>query len=396
MAVGPRNGKKCCRRPNFSYLYGAKIEKIVKIEDLALTMTAGLGVKGVVHLLDRFGSAERIFAASEAELRGVAQLRGKAVENLLGRSGFAAARREEAYCYKHGLRAVASTDADYPPLLREINDYPHVLYIKGAVEALQGPCLSMVGTREKSHYGERICMELIRGLAERIPDLVIVSGLAFGLDAICHRAAMNCGLRTVAVVPCTLPEVMPSGHTHLAREIVETGGAVVTELPSIAKQAGDFYPARNRIIAGLSEGTVVIESPVGGGSLQTANYADGYGRAVMALPGRVGDVSALGSNILIRNQKARMVLSAEDIVRELGWDLRPRMVRPVQPREEIPLTADEQGLLGCFRSDDPLSLAELQELCGLDPGALSVLLVGLELSGAVRQLPGNRYEKLRR
>lgn len=369
---------------------------VVVIEDLALTMTAGLGVKGVVHLLDEFGSAERIFAASEAELRGVAQLRGKAVENLLGRSGFAAARHEEAYCRKHGLRAVASTDADYPPLLREISDYPHVLYIKGAVEALQGPCLSMVGTREMSPYGGRIGSDLIRELAERIPDLVIVSGLAFGIDAVCHRAAMNCGLRTVAVVPCALPEVMPASHAHLAQEIVETGGAVVTELPSITKQAGDLYPARNRIIAGLSEGTVVIESPVGGGSLQTANYADGYGRTVMALPGRAGDKTSLGSNILIRNQKARIVLSAEDIVQELGWDLRPKMVRPVQPREEIPLTADEQGLLGCFRTDDPLSLAELQELCGLDPGALSVLLMGLELSGAIRQLPGNRYERLRR
>ncbi len=207
---------------------------------------------------------------------------------------------------------------------------------------------------------------------------------------------MDCGLRTVAVVPCALPEVLPASHTHLAREIVERGGAVVTELPSITKQAGDLYPARNRIIAGLSEGTVVIESPVGGGSLQTADYADGYGRAVMALPGRVGDESARGSNILIRNQKARIVLSAEDVVRELGWDLRPKMTRPVQPRKEIPLTADEQGLLGCFRSNDPLSVAQLQELCGLDPGALSVLLMGLELSGAVHKQPGNLYVKTRR
>ena len=369
---------------------------VVKIEDLALTMTAGLGVKGVVHLLDRFGSAERIFVASEAELRQAGHLRGKAVENLLGRSGFAAARREEAYCARHGLQAVASTDAAYPPLLREINDYPHVLYIRGAVEALHGPCLLVVGTREMSRYGERIAPTLIRGLAERVPDLVIVSGLAFGIDAVCHRAAMDCGLRTVAVVPCALPEVLPASHTHLAREIVERGGAVVTELPSITKQAGDLYPARNRIIAGLSEGTVVIESPVGGGSLQTADYADGYGRAVMALPGRVGDESARGSNILIRNQKARIVLSAEDVVRELGWDLRPKMTRPVQPRKEIPLTADEQGLLGCFRSNDPLSVAQLQELCGLDPGALSVLLMGLELSGAVHKQPGNLYVKTRR
>lgn len=366
------------------------------IEDLALTMTAELGVKGVVHLLERFGSAERIFAASEAELREVGRLRGAAVKNLCRRSGFAAARREEAYCRKHGLRAIASTDPDYPLPLHEISDYPHVLYIKGDAGALRGPCLSMVGTRMMTHYGERVAIGLIRGLAERIPDLVVVSGLAFGIDSVCHRAAMACGLRTVAVVPCALPGVVPSSHTRLAQEIVETGGAIVTELPSSTVQTGDLYPARNRIIAGLSEGTVVVESPALSGSLQTADHADGYGRTVMAVPGRTEDERSLGANLLIRNQKARMILSAEDILRELSWDLRPKMVRPVRPAEPIPLTADEQGLLGCFRTDDPVSLAELQELCGLDPGAISALLVGLEMSGAVHKLPGNRYEKVRK
>lgn len=364
------------------------------IEDLALTMTPELGVKGVVYLLDRFGSAERIFAASAAELREVAQLRGLAVENLCRRSGFAAARREAAYCERFGLQAIASTDADFPPLLREINDYPHVLYIKGAVEALHGPCLSMVGTREMSHYGERVCIRLIRDLAERVPDLVIVSGLAFGIDSTCHRVAMECGVRTVAVVANALPNVTPATHAHLAREIVESGGAVVSELPSSTKQNGSMYPARNRIIAGLSEGLVLVESPASGGSLITAKCADDYNRTVMAVPGRLGDTTALGPNMLIRNQKARIILSAEDILRELSWDLRPAFVRPPSRPEPAPLTADEQGLLGCFRSEDPLSIAELQQLCGLDPGELSALLVSLELSGAVRQLPGNRYEKV--
>lgn len=365
------------------------------IEDLALTMTSELGVKGVVHLLERFGTAGRIFAASEAELREVGQLRGAAVRNLLNGSGFAGARREAAYCERHGLQAIASTDAEFPPLLKEINDYPHVLYIKGAVEALQGPCLSIVGTREMSNYGTRVSIRMVRELAERVPDLVIISGLAFGIDSTCHRAALDCGLRTVAVIANPLPEVTPATHAHLAREILESGGAVVTELPSSTKQNGNFYPARNRIIAGLSEGTVLIESPANGGSLITAKQADDYNRIVMAVPGRVGDTTAFGPNMLIRNQKARIVLSAEDVLRELSWDLRPSLVRPVRKVEPIPLTADEAGLLGCFRTDDPLSLAELQELCGLDVGALSALLIGLEISGAIRQLPGNRYEKMR-
>jgi len=376
----------------FCYLYMRNRKTTeMTIEDLALAMTPGLGVKGVKYLLDHFGSAERIFAASETELREGARLRTDAVRNLLDRKGFPAARKEMEHCRRNGLEAIASTDGNYPPLLREINDYPHILYIKGNPGPLAGPCLSMVGTRKMSRYGANVCNMLIRNLAERIPDLVLVSGLAFGIDATCHRLAMEYGLRTVAVVAEALPEITPAQHAHLASEIVETGGAIVSELPSSTKQNGQFYPARNRIIAGLSEGTVLIESPASGGSLITANYADGYDRTVMAVPGRVGDDTSLGSNILLRNLKARMILSAEDIIRELMWD-RTKQLRS-DHSASIPLTEDERGLLGCFRSGDPLSIAELMELCGLDSGALSALLTGLELSGAVRQLPGNRYEK---
>lgn len=368
----------------------------MQLEDLALSFTPGLGSKGVAHLLACFGSAERIFAAGEEALRKAAHLREEAVRNLLHRSGMRAAEQEWAYCQKHGIVPLASTDLDYPALLREIDDFPHILYGMGNLDALHGPCLSVVGTREYSPYGERVCGYLIRTLAERVPDLVIVSGLAFGIDSICHRLALECGLRTVAVVANPLPRITPSQHSRLGEEILHSGGAIVSELPSSTKQNGSYFVPRNRIIAGLSEGTLLIESAASGGSLLTAQFADGYNRVVMAVPGRVGDRTAQGTNTLIRNRKAQMVLSAEDIIQELMWDLRPGRVEPATREELPPLTADEEGLLGCFRSDDPLTLAELKELTALDTGALTALLVGLELSGEVRQLPGNRYEKLRR
>lgn len=368
----------------------------MQIEDLALVFTPQLGVKGVVHLLECFGSAERIFAASEAELRKVGHLRDEAVRNLVERVGFRAALREEEYCRCNGIETLASTDSDYPPLLREANDYPHILYGMGNMAALQGNCLSIVGTRDYTPYGERVCGYLIRELAERVPDLVIVSGLAFGIDSICHRLALACGVRTVAVIANPLPEVTLAQHSRLAREIIDHGGAILSELPSSAKQKGNFYVPRNRIIAALSEGTVLIESAASGGSLLTAQYADGYNRVVMATPGRVGDRTAQGPNALIRNRKAQMVLSAEDVIRELMWDVNLQGVRDRKKEEPQPLTRDEEGLLGCFRSDDPLSVSELQELSALDMGALTALLIGLELSGAIRQLPGNRYEKLRK
>ena len=364
------------------------------LDDLALALTPSLGVKGIRHLLACFGSAEAVFAASEADLRRAGQLREPALRSLLGRAGFRAAEHEAAHAARHGLKIVAQTDIEYPPLMREMNDNPHILYIEGAAEALHGPCLSLVGTREASPYGERVCDRLIRDLAARIPDLVVVSGLAFGIDSICHRAALAYGLRTVAVVASALPDITPAQHAGLARDIVAAGGAVVSELPSSTRQNGSYYVARNRIIAGLSEGTVVVESPASGGALVTANCADSYNRVVMAVPGRIGDRTAWGTNALIRNRKAQMILSAEDIIRELMWDLRPETApeRPQPQAEPLPLTDDEARLLACFRSDDPMTAAELAAASGFDAGALSALLVGLELAGAVRQLPGNRYE----
>ena len=369
----------------------------MRLEDLELTLTPGLGVKGVVHLLECFPTAEHVFQASESELREVSKLRVQAIKSILERKGRRAAEREMEYCNKHNISILASTDSDYPTLLKECNDYPHIIYVRGDKAALQQPMLSMVGTRDISHYGERVCQYLIHDLAERIPNLTIVSGLAFGVDSACHRLALEYGLKCVAVVANPLPDVTPVQHSNLAREIVESGGAIISELPSSTHQNGMLYVARNRIIAGLSEGTIVIESGASGGSLLTAGYADDYNRVVMATPGRIGDRSAIGTNALIRNRKAQMVLSAEDIIKELMWDVNLKEeLQRAAPLLRVELTRDEAGLLNCFRSDDPLSMAELEELSSLDHPTLTALLLSLEISGEIRQLPGNRYEKLRR
>ncbi|MEG1759739.1 MAG: DNA-processing protein DprA [Alistipes sp.] len=365
------------------------------IEDIALTMTSGVGVKGAVHLLEVFGDAQHIFAATFDELVGRAVLREDVARSILRREAFAVAEKELAYCARHGIVAVASTDAAYPVLLREVIDYPAVLYVLGNVEVLSAHCVSLVGTREATTYGQDMCHRLVRGLAARVPNLCIVSGLAFGIDVASHRAALAADVPTVGVLANPLPKITPAQHTPVGREIVEKGGALITELHSQVKQTGDFYLARNRIIAALSEGTIIVESPCAGGSLMTAHCADGYNRSLMAVPGRASDQMSLGTNLLIRNRKAQLVLSADDVIAELMWDVHVKDVLE-RPRARVSeLTTDEAGLLGCFRTDDPLSTGELGVLSGLDAGALSVLLLGLELAGAVRQLPGNRYEKKR-
>ena len=296
---------------------------------------------------------------------------------LITKKGFAAAEREILYCRRHGVGAVASTDPEYPALLREIPDYPHVLYFMGNLSALSDHCISIVGTRDATPYGQQMCNRLIEGL-RILPEK---RGAAEAL--------------TVAVIANPLPNVTPAQHTAAARDILKRGGALVSELPSTSKQIGAFYLARNRIIAGLSAGCLIVESHDTGGSLYTAHCADSYNRTVMAVPGRATDRASAGTNHLIRNRKAQLVLSADDIVEALMWDLGedPATLRPQQT--ELPLLSPaESELLACFRTSDPLSLEALGAISRLDPGELSMRLVELELAGAVRHLPGNRYMKL--
>jgi DNA protecting protein DprA len=256
------------------------------------------------------------------------------------------------------------------------------------------------GTRLSAiiHLMERAATEKpqIVELADRVADTVIVSGLAFGIDTACHRAALAFGMPTVGIIASALPGITPAQHTAVARDMIEHGGAVVSELHSQTRQNGNFYHSRNRLLAGISGGTVVVESPVEGGSMDTARLADGYNRTLMAVPGRATDFASAGTNLLIRTQRAQMVCTGEDIVREMMWDQnRPGDLIDRPTAAPAALTRDEEGLLGCFRTDDPISAEELCELSGLGFGELSALLLGLEMAGAVRQLPGNRYMKLR-
>lgn len=365
------------------------------IEDIALQLTPGIGVKGAVHLIETFGDARRIFAATEEELVIRAELRPATAQNLLRRKAFADAERELAYCRRNDITVIASTDSAYPPLLREIPDFPPVLYVQGNLDALAAKCISVVGTREATPYGQVMCNRLVEGLAARIPQLAVVSGLAFGIDVAAHRAALAAEAPTIAVLANALPGVMPAQHTATAREILDRGGVLVTELHSQAKQNGNFYLARNRIIAGMSAGCIVVESADSGGSLVTAHYADSYDRTVMAVPGRATDRTSSGTNHLIRNRKAQLVLTAEDVVRELMWDLGEDPAALCRKTPAPALTQDETNLLACFPDSDPVPVETLGQRTGFDPGRLTTLLVGLELCGIVKLLPGNRYMKVR-
>lgn len=363
------------------------------IDDIALTLQPHVGPRTAAHLLQCFGSAEAIFAATEAELSERAELRKDIAAAIARKTMHKQAEKELKYCGQNDIIPIASTSELYPPLLRECGDYPHVVYYKGDVAALGRRMLSMVGTRRMTSYGQKMCDRLVGELGQMFPDLVIVSGLAFGIDATCHRAALGAGLATVGVLADALTEIYPADHARLADEMARRGGGVLSEYHSGNKNKGVTFVPRNRIIAGMSLGTVVVESPAKGGSIITANMADGYERCVMAIPGRVGDSASEGTNELIKSNKARMVCSAEDIARELMWDEGQHRKAGTE-RDLSGLSKDAAGLLGCIPDGEPITIDGLTEVTGFTPSELAALILELEFDGFVKTLPGKRYEKI--
>lgn len=366
------------------------------IEDLALIFVRGLGSRGAAHLIELYGSAEAIYEASSGDLMAKAGLRRDIADGIASGEGLKEALREVEYCRRHGIYMVAATDEEYPLLLKHTPDHPHVLFVQGDLDALLKPTLSMVGTREMSPSGQYATNKLIEGLATELGEFCLVSGIAYGVDAACHRAALAHGVPSVAVMANALPEINPAPHRQLAEDILRNGGAIVSELTSQSKQNGKLFIARNRIIAGLSMGVVVVESPASGGALSTADIADGYGRVVMAVPGRITDTSSFGTNNLIRSGMARMVLTARDIIVDMDWEGHcNRGAKATSDKMQLSdLAPEEMTIMAVMNTEATPSMSQLLTDTGFTVGELMTALMNLELKGLIRTLPGQRYEKI--
>lgn len=362
------------------------------IDDIALTLHPRIGPRTAAHLLECFGSSEKVYAASLQELTEIAELNPELAKQVVAKACHRQAEQELLYCRKNGITPIASCSDQYPALLKECNDFPHVLYYKGDVSSLGNRrMLSIVGTRRMTSYGQKVCGRLIAGLAEICPDAVIVSGLAYGVDGECHRAALAYGLATVAVLPNPVTTIYPSQHTRLADEMTARGGGIISEYHSCMKMKGVTFLARNRIIAGIGAGTLIIESPAKGGSMITARLAHGYDRCVMAVPGRIGDTFSEGPNRLVSSETARLVCSAQDIVRELGWD--SEITTTVREIDLSGLSKGAQEVFSLIAEGEAFSIDRIAELSGLPIAELSALLFELEFEGAIRALPGKLYER---
>ncbi len=363
---------------------------------IALTQLPQVGLKRAKDLLGYFSSAEAFFAATEADLLAIPNIGRTMVEMLLAgkKAAIQRAEKELLFIEKHNIRTYCFTDEDYPYRLQNCPDAPFMLFGKGNMNVSSKHVLSVVGTRQPTDRGKEICKRLILELAERVPDLTIVSGLAYGIDVCAHRAALEAGIPTIIIPGHGLDRIYPAMHRQTAIQALETGG-ILTEFLSGTTPDRQNFVARNRIVAGLSDATIVIESKAKGGSLITADMAFGYARDVFAVPGRVSDEQSAGCNGLIKQQKAAMIECADDVIQAMQWESKEKSQAAVQTTIFDNLSPQEEQLLGLLRQEpDGLHVNLLVMETALPYAEVTSTLLQMEMAGMVRSLPGGIYRVL--
>ncbi len=352
--------------------------------NIALTKIPGIGSRRTRSLVNYCDNVQQYFQQPDMvnEVPGLAAY-GKAFRDT---SQYLESAEQELYCLqKHQIRPLFLTDDAYPRRLRHIPDSPPLLYYKGTADLNAPRMLAIVGTRNATEYGKRILEHIISALAEY--DVTIVSGLAFGIDIAAHRQALRVGLPTIGVMGSGHRYIYPAEHRQTAR-MMEIQGGLLTELPYDTGPEREHFPMRNRILAGMSDAVLVVESAEKGGAMITANLAHKYGRNVLAIPGRVSDTYSAGCNKLIKTHKAQAVSDAGDILKIMNWG---RAHKARQRRLFESLSAAEKQVVKLLQNTESKFVDELAATLRVPPGKMASYLLSLELKGVVKCLPGNRY-----
>ncbi len=311
---------------------------------------------------------------------------------MVSREALERARRELDFIEKHSISLYYYKDRNYPYRLVQCVDAPLLLYAKGNVNVDTKRVLSVVGTRMPSERGKDWCRRLVLDLASKVSDLTIVSGLAYGIDVVAHRAAIEAGVPTVIIPAHGLDRIYPSVHRQVAVQSLEKGG-ILTEYMCGTEPERFNFVARNRIVAGLADALVVVESKAKGGSLITANMALDYGRDVLALPGRVDDVCSAGCNDLIKRQKAQLIENADDLIAAMRWEEdAPCAVQTTMVEMLLDLTPLQKRLVDALReADEGMHINQLVMELGEGYAAVSSELIMLELEDVVKSMPGGMW-----
>ncbi|MFC2080991.1 DNA-processing protein DprA [Bacteroidota bacterium] len=358
---------------------------------IALGMVQGIGNIGSKRILAHTGTAEAVFRLDRKTLIKIPGVGSLLADRILDKSVIEKAGKELDYILKNDIRCMFYSEDNYPAKLRCCEDAPLVLYARGTLDLSGKKILSVVGTRRPTSHGMDACRKLIRDLAERYPDLVVVSGLAYGIDHCAHKTALDCGLETVAVLGHGLKFLYPAIHRQLAYKI-ESSGALATDFTSGEKPEKNNFIKRNRIIAGLSDATVVVESGIRGGALITADLANSYNRDVLAFPGRNSDPTSAGCNRLIKSHKAALIEDYRDLEYLLGWEPAPKKKQNIQKTSFQDCKPEEQAILLVLQSEGESSIDLICFRTGLPVSRIMGILLDMELAGLVRALPGDYYK----
>lgn len=359
---------------------------------IGLTLINGIGNITAKNLINAVGSEEGVFREKKSALTriyGIGEVHSKEIVNqqVLSR-----AEKEVNFIRKHNLSTYYYDDENYPERLKACNDAPRLLYSNRDLDLNNGIFLAVVGTRHASEYGKDMTNQLIKGLSEKIPEIQIVSGLAYGIDIAAHKAALENKMRTLGVVAHGLDRLYPSQHRAVALQMSENGG-VLTEFISQTNPDRPNFVQRNRIIAGLCQALVVVESGAKGGALITADMAFNYDRDVFAFPGRVNDNWSVGCNALIRQNKAGLITSAEDLIMMMQWDQSREVNKPIQKKLFVELTEDEEKIVQIVQNNqDGVQINELTYLIPIPYSRISSILLSLEFKSVIKCFPGGLYK----
>lgn len=362
---------------------------------IALASVKGMNRLLAESLVELTGDVSAFFTLSQRELSDLTGWNSSLFSEVERGKALMAAAGEVEFIRKNNITPLFFTDADYPQRLLECDDAPLMLYYKGNVSFQQPRVVSIVGTRHATPYGKNFVDTLVRDLADTCPDTLIVSGLAYGIDIAAHRAALRYGLPTVGVLAHGLNTIYPAQHRNTAVEMLGNGG-LLTEYTTSQPTHRGFFLARNRIVAGVADAVVVVESGVKGGSLFTATIASDYHRDVFALPGRVGDISSMGCNNLIRQNKAALLTCADDLIEAMGWGVRKE--QPSQTtlaaQQDVQLTDEEKLIMQYLVHNGEGQINRMAVELNTPIATLSATLVELEFKGCVVAFPGGVYRPM--
>jgi len=357
---------------------------------IALTLIPGVGDVNGKRLVSYCGGAEAVFKESRAALLKIPGIGQSTVTSILGQQVLHRAEKEIEYIIRNDLQALFYTDEQYPRRLLNCEDGPLMLYYKGTANLNQLRMIAFVGTRKATDYGRERCEEMIRELKAK--DVVIVSGLAYGIDGCAHRKALEHHIDTVGVMAHGHDRIYPLQHHQLALSMMERGG-LLTEFPSGTNPDRENFPKRNRIVAGMCDAVVVIESGFKGGAMITAGLANSYNRDVFAVPGRTNDDYSKGCNMLIKSNRAVLAESVSDIAYVMGWEDRKTPAKS-QRNLFFVMTDDEKKLMELLNPKQAVSMDQLIVKANMAASKVASALLNLEFEGLVRSLPGKLYKTI--